>query len=214
MSDFDIFNLGSDIDEPTELPDWQEFSGSKAANTEVMYKEVLARRDEIRKQLDNGVNLKGKAKQIVKSEIAKSVGRNADYLSKREFPSLSQFIEWTNKQLAQIDPAKGTVKPTGGLTVAELKNKVSKLEERLKSKNVEDLINNRVIGQFGVLKQENIKLSAENTDLTYQIAEQKSNNLALSREVARLQEQIIELHKLVRDLGGNPESAPTFTRIK
>lgn len=214
MSDFCMFDLDLSSKPGYTLPDWPEFQGSKSNTAEEMYRYVLEARDAITIQLANGVDLRGKAKKIILSNVSESVGKNADYLNKREFPTIVRFINELNDQLARLKPVGCEPPPKRNISTVELKRRVTELEKQQKENNFSQLLTDRVIAQLGPLRQRNIKLEQENRELAGSLRKERDQSAALIDQVSELLEEIYELNNRIRSLGHEPDSKTKMAIVK
>ncbi|MGP9635151.1 hypothetical protein ACT3R7_19070 [Halomonas sp. AOP43-A1-21] len=214
MSDFDMFNLDLSAKPSQIYPDWFEFEGSKSDSAKGMYRYVLERRDAIKEELSNGVNLKGKAKKIVLSNVSESVGKNAAYLNKREFPTLVRFISELNDQLARLSPIGRVPSPKYSMSTAELKSRAIELEKQLREHNFSQLLTERVISQLGPLRQRNIKVEQENRELIQTLHEVRDQNAALIDQISDLLREIHALNSQIKSLGHEPDPKPKMSIVK
>lgn len=215
MPDLSMFDLvEADVDDKKNRPDWPEFEGSNSGNAIWMYEHVIERRDAIIKDLSNGIDLKGKAKKVIQSQIAVSLGKNADYLNRREFPNLVQFIQETNQQLARMKPTGGSNITQRSSTKSELNQRIKELETILHTRNVEELINNKVLSQIGATQQERIRLRNENEDLRDELRDLRRKYNSAIDEITELATEIQTLKAQFRKLGGTPANTPNLRPIK
>ncbi|MBR9886434.1 MAG: hypothetical protein GYB20_01855 [Oceanospirillales bacterium] len=214
MSDFSMFDLDLSSKPGYTLPDWSEFQGSKSNTAEAMYRYVLEARDAIKIQLANGVDLRGKAKKIVLSNVSESVGKNADYLNKREFPTIVRFINELNDQLARLQPVGCEPPPKSNISTVELKRRVKELEKQQKENNFSQLLTDRVIAQLGPLRQRNIKLEQENRELSESLLKERDQSAALIDQVSELLAEIYALNNRIRSLGHEPDPNTKMAIVK
>lgn len=216
---FDLDMDALDTYEPAELPDWEEFDLSKPKRADKavqMYRCILESRDNIRRKLDNGVNLEGKQKKIVKKDITDAVGRSENYLRESEFPNLHKFLSWTNDQLARKKPvgSKDKAKPKTKSLNAELEVRIQELTDRLDRLTHEPLIQSAVMGQMSTVRRQNIKLSEENEFLDEQVRELRNNIRSKDFEIEEQMRIAERYRQQIRDLGGKPYPAKTLRSVK
>jgi len=214
MSDFSEFDIEFDSAEESRLPDWPELSGPSSENAIAMYNLVLERRDSIIKQLSDGVELRGKAKKIVLSDIARSIGKNPDYLTAREFPMLRKFIEETNEHIAIKKPTGAKAQSVSKDSKADLKAEVERLQNLLVTRNVEELINSRVLGMIGDSQSQRIKLEQKCDDLTDELKDLRKHLNSALNEITELVTENQNLKEQARELGGTPLNTPTLRPVK
>lgn len=209
--DFNIFDI-SEEPQKQELPDWPVFKDPEKKEISVqIYNAICDKRDQIIVKLNGGIELKGKEKKIIQADISNSVGKNISYLNNREFPSLVDFISFTNGQLKLKKTVGSTTKQQPKI---DPKARVDELESLILNNQLEELINNRVIGQLGALKQQNIKLADENDRLSTELSECRQSVSSLMREVSDQLSKVDKLEKEIRRLGGNPKNKANLVPVK
>jgi len=207
MSEFGQFDIDLTALDSSQHPSWPEFEGRRGVVAKQMYARIVERRDAIKKALEDGIDLKGKERQVIAANIAKDVGKNANYLTKREFPTIHRFIAETNDILARLTPVGAKSKPQvkASMTRKELIKRVDELETQLDKLGLEPLIENAMLEQLGVVRQQNIKLRAENDDLNEKLVKARKDQGSMTQQISDLLTEIHRLKRQVRKLGGNPE---------
>ena len=215
MSDFSEFDFDFESipNQEQELPDWVEFTdkGKNKVVAEKMYRAVIRRRDAIIKGLQNGQNLTGRARQIVKSQIAAEVDRQANYLAERSFPNLVRFVAETNELLDRIKPVGVSTGSKNKLPKGEANAEVERLKEALRVANHAKLASNPVLTQISTVNARNIRLTEENETLRNETETLRKENRDLTEQIVdlgqgqfELKSRISELERMVKELGGDP----------
>lgn len=207
MSDSSLFDLDLDaLDAAKQYPDWPEFSGRNGEIARTMYDRITTRFELIAAQLDRGIDLQGKDRKIIASTIAMDVGRNANYLTKREFPRLHEYIAFANKRLAKKKViGKDTPKPKSRLSSLESAQRIEELEEQLKRLMFEPLIENAAISHLGIIRQKNIAFQAEVGELSERLVKARRTEASMTEQISELLTENSKLKQIILDLGGDPD---------
>lgn len=217
MSDkYSAFHLDLDaLDETEQYPDWPELSGRNGEIAKAMYSRIAERFETISAQLDRGVDLQGKDRKIIASKIATDVGKNANYLTKREFPRLHECIAYFNERLAKKKViAKDSHTPKRRLSVQESAQRIEELEAQLDRLMTEPLIENAAISQLGAIRKQNIALKAEIEEMSERLAKARRNDSSMTEQISELLTENGKLRQIIIDLGGDPDSPKHIRRVK
>ncbi|MBO6825384.1 MAG: hypothetical protein JJ879_04230 [Sneathiella sp.] len=216
MPDFSIFDMKLGEEKKEELPDWPEFSSGKNVGiAKKMYFNILARRDDIKTQLNNGVELKTRQKKILATDISESVGKNKYYLNAREFPTLKRFIDETNDALSRIQPTGAEFsRPKRVMGRTELVNRVSFLEKRLETENFSKMLDSQILNQFGSTRQNLIEAQKEIIELTEKLALKRKSEVDLIDQISTLFEELQALRNQLEELGVKPNPQKYLKVVK
>jgi len=207
MSEFGQFDIDLTALESVQYPTWPEFEGRSGDVARKMYIRIIERRDAVKEAFENGIDLKGRSRQVIAADIAKEVGKNPNYLTRREFPTLHRFIAETNETLAKLRPKGAKPKPKAKalMTHKELIKRVDELETQLDKIGLEQIIDNAALEQLGAIRQQNIRLRAENDELNEKLVKARKDLGSMSEQISDLLTEIHQLKKKVLELGGDPE---------
>lgn len=210
MSDkYSAFDLDLNAFDKTEqYPDWPELSGRNGKIAKAMYNQIMERFGAISAQLDRGVDLHGKDRKIIASKIATDVGKNANYLTKREFPRLHECIAYFNERLARKKViVKGRHAPKRRLSVQECAQRIEELEAQLDRLMTESLIESAAVSQLGAIRKQNISLKAEIEEMSERLVRARRSNSSMTEQISELLSENLNLRKIIIDLGGDTDPA-------